>query len=81
MLWFGQFVPRLSDLTIPLFKLINHSCTDQWSAEHDQGFQRLKAAFTSHTVLGYLSFDDPTVSFNFCYAIDATIAQTDGPKT
>ena len=51
--YYRKFVPRFSDISRPLMKLLTHDCEFQWSNQCDISLQMLKGALCSAPILKY----------------------------
>ena len=51
--YYRKFVPRFSDISRPLTKLLAHDCEFKWNSQCDLTFQMLKDALCSAPILKY----------------------------
>ena len=51
MVYFKDFIHKFSDLTAPLYKLLQKGCLFKWEEEQESAFEMLKNTLTSDTVL------------------------------
>ena len=57
--YMGPFIQNLSSLSAPLRGLTNKYARYQWSEEHQEAFEAIKAAISEHTTLAYFDTTQP----------------------
>ena len=57
--YYRKFVPRFSDISRPLMKLLAHDCEFNWNNQCDLVFQMLKDALCSAPILKYPDTSKP----------------------
>ena len=62
--YYRKFVPRFSDISRPLTKLLAHECECTWNNQCDILFQMLKDALCSALVLKYPDTSKPYTLYN-----------------
>ena len=65
--YYRKFIPRFSDISRPLMKLLAQDCEFQWNNQCDISFQMLKDALCSAPILKY-----PDTSKSYTLYIDAS---------
>lgn len=65
--YLSRFIPRYSELSAPLRKLLGKNVQFEWHNEHDNSFNRLKSIISSAPVLKYYSAREPV-----CVTVDAS---------
>ena len=57
--YYRKFIPRFSDISRPLTKLLAHDCEFNWNNQCDITFQMLKDALYSASILKYPDMSKP----------------------
>ena len=61
--YYRKFVPRFSDISRPLMKLLTHDCEFNWNNQCDLTFQMLKDALYSAPILKYPDTSKPYIHY------------------
>ena len=61
--YYRKFIPRFSDISRPLTKLLAHDCEFTWNNQCDISFQMLKDALCSASILQYPDMSKPYIMY------------------
>ncbi|XP_069502712.1 uncharacterized protein [Ambystoma mexicanum] len=80
--FYRRFIKNFSELVTPITTLLKKGKAFVWDEAAEQGFQQLKAAFTSAPVLRHPDLNQPFLveTDASSYALEAVLSQRD-PKT
>ena len=80
--WLRDYIPRLAEIALPLFKLISKDSPFIWTEDHSKAFDMIKKSLIQPPLLKFFDPTLPTAVYTDAsnFAIGGYLAQTHGDK-